>query len=253
MTASLTRIAGLALLAACVLPARADDKDTKPTHAAVKPADRDAKWWVDRHEKFVARAKKGDVDVVFLGDSITQGWEGNGREAWKQHFDPLKAANFGIGGDQTGHVLWRITTGKELEPISPKVAVVMIGTNNAGRDSAQQIAEGITAIVKEVRRQKPDVKVLVLGVFPRAGKRIDKEAKEAKADELHPKIKQINEIIAKLDDGKHVFYKDIGGKFLDENGNLPKAIMPDYLHLSKKGYAIWAEAIKDDVKKLLGK
>src|SRR5262249_13357491 len=161
---------------------------------------------------------------------------------WKDHFAPLKAGNFGISGDQTGHVLWRITAGKELEGITPKVAVVMIGTNNAGSHTAEQIAEGITAIVKALRPHKPDMNVLLLGVFPRGAKRPGKEAPEVKADELHPKIKEINALIAKLDDGKHVVYKDIGARFLDENGNLPKAIMPDYLHLSKKGYAIWADA-----------
>ena len=95
------------------------------------------------------------------------------------------------------------------------------------------------------------MKVLVLGVFPRAGTRIDKEAPRAAADQLQPKIKQINDILARLDDGKMVFYKDIGKKFLDEEGGLPREIMPDYLHLSTKGYQIWADAIKEDVEKLI--
>jgi lysophospholipase L1-like esterase len=243
-------LAGLGLAVCLVAVSRG--QDTKSGHAAAKPAERlKMEFWKKRHERFVERAKKGEVDILFLGDSITQGWEGKGKKVWAENFEPLKAANFGIGGDQTQHVLWRITEGKELEGIDPKVAVVMIGTNNAGSNSAAQIAEGIEAIVKELRRQKPKMKVLLLGVFPRAGKRPDKEATEVEAANLHPKIKQINEIIAKLDDGKNIKYLDIGGKFLDKEGNLPKEIMPDYLHLSEKGYGIWAGAIKAEVERML--
>jgi lysophospholipase L1-like esterase len=245
--------ASLALVVCCLAFARAeDDKKDKKNPAAVPIERLKLPFWATRHEKFQAVAKKGDTDVLFLGDSITQGWEGKGKKVWKETFAPLKASNFGIGGDQTGHVLWRITEGKELEGINPKVAVMMIGTNNTHGHSAEQIAGGTAAIVKELHRQKPRMKVLLLGVFPRANPReVGKEAKEATAKQLNPKIKQINDIIKKLDNGKTVFYKDIGGKFLDKEGNLPKAIMPDYLHLSEKGYQIWADAIKDDVQKLL--
>ncbi len=220
---------------------------------ATKPEPRKDKGWVARHEAFQAKAKAGGVDVLFLGDSITQGWEGNGREAWAKTFAPLKAANFGIGGDRTQHVLWRITEGKELEGIDPKVVVLMIGTNNIGSDSAEQIAEGVSAIVSEVRKQKPKAKVLLLGVFPRSGK----PAKELKTDsvataaELQPKVKAINERLAKLDDGKNVKYLDIGDKFLNPDGGLPKDNMPDFLHLSPKGYEIWADAIKKPVEQML--
>jgi lysophospholipase L1-like esterase len=211
--------------------------DAKP-NPATKLLNRD----IPRHKQFLKIVEKGDADVIFLGDSITQGWEGEGRKAWKENFAPLKAVNLGIGGDQTGHVLWRITEGKELEPIKPKAAVIMIGTNNMGGHSAEDIAGGITAIVKELRKQKPDMKILLLGIFPRSPKA---------TDPVRAKIKQTNEIISKLDDGKHVFYKDIGDKFLDKDGTLEKKIMPDFLHLSPEGYEIWADAIKDDLAKLL--
>jgi lysophospholipase L1-like esterase len=224
-------------------PARAEEKD----NPAVKLLNRD----VPRHKQFLEVAKKGDVDVLFLGDSITQGWEGAGKEEWKTNFAPLKAANFGIGGDQTGHVLWRITEGKELEGIQPKVAVIMIGTNNTGGHSAVDIAGGIEAIVAELHKQRPHCKILLLGVFPRSGPGVKKEDAVCPADKLQPKIKAINERIAKLDDGKTVIYKDIGAKFLNGEGGLPRDVMPDLLHLSPKGYAIWAEAIKPDVEKLL--
>jgi lysophospholipase L1-like esterase len=227
------------LLALCLAaPAAAQDAKDKDNPAA-KPLNRD----VPRHKQFLKVVAKGEADVIFLGDSITQGWEGSGKKAWAEHFAPLKAVNLGIGGDQTGHVLWRITEGKELGPIEPKVAVLMIGTNNMGSHSAEQIAGGVQAIVGELRKQKPRMKVLVLGIFPRSAKA---------ADKVRDKIKATNAILAKLADGKRVFYKDIGEKFLEPDGSLDKKVMPDFLHLSPKGYEIWATAIKDDLRKLLG-
>jgi lysophospholipase L1-like esterase len=210
-------------------------------HPATTPLDRKDKGWVGRHEKFLAIAKKGGVDVLFLGDSITHGWEG--QKAWKKYFEPRKAANFGIGGDQTGHVLWRLTEGKELEGITPKVAVLMIGTNNSGRDSAKQIAEGITLIVKTIQEKSPTTKVLLLGVFPRG---------EKAGTKIREKLADVNKIVAKLDDGgKTVKYLDIGSKFLQDDGSLSKDIMPDYLHLSPRGYEIWAEAITPTLTEML--
>lgn len=222
---------------------------------AVKPVPRDA-GWMKRHESFVERAKKGNVDVLFVGDSITQGWEGSGKAVWKQKFESWKPMNLGIGGDKTEHVLWRITEGKELEGINPKVIVMMIGTNNTGRDTPEQIAEGIEAIVKEFKKQRPEAKILLLGVFPRSGKggnTIPKEQTSVPTRDLHVKIPAINERIAKLDDGKTVKYLDIGKVFLDGKGDLPKSIMPDYLHLSPAGYEKWATAIENVVPEMMKK
>jgi lysophospholipase L1-like esterase len=237
-------VLGTAIFSVCKLGVAQEAKKS----TTVTPLERKDKGSVDRHEKFLAIAKKGDVDVLFLGDSITQGWGNNA--AWKKYFEPLKAANFGIGGDRTEHVLWRITEGKELEGIKPKVAVLMIGTNNVGGSSAEDIAAGVKAIVEQLHKAQPQMKVLLLGVFPRSGKKPSDPTKVAPAEQ-QPKIKAINDIIAKLDDGKTVVYMDIGGKFLDKDGNLPKEIMPDFLHLSAKGYDIWAEAIEGKVKELL--
>jgi lysophospholipase L1-like esterase len=242
---------------------------------------------IPRHKDFLNRIEqsKGAGDVIFLGDSITHGWEG--QKAWQEHFGSFKPVNLGIGGDQTGHVLWRITDGHELDHLSPKAAVIMIGTNNIGGHSAQQIAGGIQAIIEELKHQKPGIKVLVLGVFPRGGagdaersleqisaaiKPINEELKKEPPDlkrlnalvrnleqqrgtipaaKLNKKVAEINAIIAKLDDGKSVFYKDIGKEFLDSSGGLSGEIMPDYLHLSAKGYDIWGKAIKGDIEKLV--
>lgn len=214
--------------------------DYKPTHGAVKPVPRGSNW-TQRHEGFVALAKKGDADVVFLGDSITDDWRGKGQEVWKKVFEPMKAVNFGIGGDQTQHVLWRIQNG-ELDGIKPRVAVLMIGTNNMSAHSAEEIADGIKAIVQEIQQKTPETKVLLLGIFPRSPK---------PGDKVRDKIKTVNKTIAKLDDRKQVRYLDIGDKFLDETGNLPKEIMHDYLHLTPKGYEIEAEAILPVIKELM--
>lgn len=233
------------LFAALVLTLPVFAANQNPGNPAVNPVPRKDKGWTTRHQYFLAQAKKGDVDLLFLGDSITQGWEGAGKEVWAKTFAAHHhPANFGIGGDRTEHVLWRITEGKELEGINPRAAVLMIGTNNTGSNSAEQIAEGITAIVKELRRQKPDMQILLLGVFPRSAK---------PTDPARAKIKEINERIAKLDDGKHVHYLDIGPKFLEPDGTLSKDIMPDFLHLSPKGYQIWADAISPSLEKMFGK
>ena len=255
--------------------------------AADNPAAQKLNRDIPRHKDFLKRIEqsKGEGDVVFLGDSITHGWEG--QKAWQEYFGSFKPVNLGISGDQTGHVLWRITEGHELDQLKPRAAVIMIGTNNIGGHTAQQIAGGIKAIVEELKRQKPDIKVLVLGVFPRGSsadaersldqitegiKPINEELKKETPDvkrlnvlvrnleqqrgtipaaKLNKKVAQINALIANLDDGKTVFYKDIGKEFLDQDGGLSGKIMPDYLHLSAKGYDIWGKSIKDDLEKLV--
>ncbi|MBI3875099.1 MAG: GDSL family lipase [Verrucomicrobia bacterium] len=177
--------------------------------------------------------------MLFLGDSITAGWR-NQKPIWDAAFGKYKPANFGIGGDRTQHVLWRIQNG-ELDGIKPKAAVLMIGTNNSGQDSTEGIAKGITAIIKTLHEKSPHTKVLLLAIFPRG----------PMPSATREKLKAVNEIVAKLDDGKHVFYLDIGGKFLEADGTLTKEIMPDFLHLSAKGYQIWADAISDKLAELV--
>jgi len=194
-----------------------------------------------RHQGFLEIAKKGGVDFLLLGDSITDGWRGKGGKAvYAEHFEPLKAANFGIGGDRTQHVLWRLQNG-ELDGITPKLCMLMIGTNN-GKDSAEDVAAGITAIIKEIQKKSPTTKVLLLGIFPRG----------EKPNPGREKNDKVNTIVAKLDDGgKTVKYLDIGAKFMAEDKSISKDIMPDFLHLSEAGYKIWADAVLPTVKELL--
>src|SRR5260370_10405525 len=230
------RVVVLCLFGAGLVVAGVEAGEKK--NPATTPLNRDN----DRHKKFLAIAKKGGVEVLFLGDSITHGWEGQ-KKIWKKYFEPLKAANFGIGGDQTGHVLWRITEGGELEGITPKVSVLLIGPNKSGNQSAMQIAEGITLIVKTIKEKSPTTKVLVLGIFPRGPKA---------GTDIRKKLTDVNTIIAKLDDGgKTVKYLDIGSKFLQDDGSLSKDIMPDFLHLSARAYEIWAEAITPSLQDML--
>ncbi len=249
-----SRLLGLPVLALLILfQASAPADDTNP-NPAVKPAEH--KGTKARHDRFVERAKQGDVDVLFLGDSITQGWEGAGKAVWKTRYDSLKAANFGIGGDRTEHVLWRLTEGKELDGIQPKVVVLMIGTNNMGAANpsktgkvneksltASQIADGVTAIVKEIHKQVPKTKILLLAIFPRA---------EMPDSAARKKVEETNELIKKLDDGgKTVLYLDINNKLLDRDGALAPEIMPDYLHPNETGYKIWSRAIEKPLAELL--
>jgi lysophospholipase L1-like esterase len=187
------------------------------------------------HGKYVAQAKDGKARLVFLGDSITAGWARQ-PTIWEKAFGAYDPVNFGIGGDRTQHVLWRIENG-ELEVIKPKAVVLMIGTNNSGSDSAEDIAKGVTAIVDTIKAKQPQAKILLLAVFPRG------EKPTGKMGAANEKLKQVNATIAKLDDGKTVHFLDIGGKFPVVDGNLSAAAMPDFLHLSESGYQIWADAI----------
>jgi lysophospholipase L1-like esterase len=212
-----------------------------PKHSATTPAPRDA-GWMKRHESFNERVKKGNVDLLFIGDSITQGWEGAGKGVWEKFYGKRNAVNLGIGGDRTQHVLWRLENGN-IAGIKPKLAVIMIGTNNAGSNTSQEIADGVTAIVEKLRKDLPETKVLVLGVFPRGPGANDGARKVNEG---------ANALISKLADDKNVYYLDIGPKFTEADGKLSREIMPDLLHLNEKSYTIWAESIEPMVVKLMG-
>ncbi len=213
-------------------------------HSAVKSAPRGDQGWKDRAALLNQRIKDNpDARVLFIGDSITQGWEGAGQEAWEKFYGDRKAVNIGIGGDRTQHVLYRLENGN-LEGVKPEVAVVMIGTNNSnGEDNTPgQIAEGVAAIVGKLRATVPETKILLLAIFPRG-------------ENFNPqrgKLTQINQVLQQLHDGEHVHFLDLGHKFLRSDGVLPGEIMPDYLHLSPAGYQIWAEAMEPLLAKLLG-
>jgi lysophospholipase L1-like esterase len=196
----------------------------------------------ERHDKFLARIKEGPVGLLFLGDSITDAWPRRGKPSWDK-LAPYQPANFGISGDRTEHVLWRITHG-ELDGIDPKVVVLMIGTNNIGHfadEKPEWAAAGVQKILAVVHQKLPKAKVLLLAVFPRG----------AKDSDHRRKVEAMNRIISRYTDPRTV-YLDIGRVFLDAEGNLPKEIMPDALHPNEHGYDLWYEAMRPTLERLLG-
>ena len=204
--------------------------------------------WVARHEGFVAQAKQGGIDILFMGDSITDFWRNRGSNVWNQYYAPRHAANFGISGDRTQHVLWRMNNG-ELDGIKPKVVVLMIGTNNTGkernsdkiRNTVPETIAGVQAVVADIRARLPDSNILLLGIFPRGT--LD--------DPQRAEVALINTVIAKLDDGKMVRYLDINPKFIEADGTLPRGIMPDLLHPNAHGYQIWADAMEPTLDEMM--
>jgi beta-glucosidase len=224
--------------------APAQTKTQAPPEKTTEPAPRTGSW-MKTHERYLQRVQQGNIDLVFLGDSITQGWgdedrKGNGQEAWRRLYTPRHAVNLGIGGDRTQHVLWRIENG-EIDGIKPRALVLMIGTNNVKDNSAAEIADGITAIVRRLRAKLPETKILLLAVFPRG----------ENPGPAREKLAEVNDKISSLADDKMVVYLDIGKKFVSDEGSISKEIMPDFLHLSPQGYQIWADAIEPALAKLL--
>lgn len=196
-----------------------------------------------RHEGFVQRAQQGGIDLLLHGDSITDWWTQNSdnQAMFEKYFGDIKTANFAIAGDTTQGVLWGLHNG-EGQGFQPKAVMLMIGTNNAGSYSAPEIAEGIGADVLELRHDFPDAKILLLAIFPRS----------VPVDPIRDKIGEVNRIIQKLDDQKHVFYMDIGSRFLDDKGFfLPDTFRPDLLHPLARGYDIWGAAVKDKLAELM--
>lgn len=223
------------------------------TQASVTPVDRpDQNWWMPRHQAVLERVAKGNVDIIMIGDSITHGWENAGKEVWDQYYAKRNAVNMGFSGDKTQQVLWRLEHG-EVNNINPKLAVLMIGTNNSNGNeyTSEQIADGVKAIVCQLRTRLPNTKILVLAIFPRgdATERKDKAA-DASYNPQWEKNDKANKMIAKIADNKTIYYLDINKDFLNKKGELPRDVMPDLLHPNKKGYEIWAKAMEPMVVKL---
>ena len=201
----------------------------------------------ERHVAFVEEARRGGIECLLMGDSITDWWRRAGLEVYEANFGELDCANFGIAGDRTQGVLWRMQNG-ELEGYSPKLMMLMIGTNNLSArnrtpNTPTEIAMGIATIVNTFRVTFPDAKVLLLGVFPRGAD---------PGDAYRESIRQINTLIANLDDGAHVRFMDIGDRFLASDGSIPVEIMADGLHPTTRGYEIWAEAVMPTFREMLG-
>lgn len=199
-------------------------------------------WWLARHERKLEEAKQG-ADIVFLGDSITQGWETAGRDAWRDHFSTRRALNLGFGGDSTQHVLWRLEHG-ELDGVDPKLVVLHIGTNNARHSEATpaQIAAGVEEIVKLIHLKAPSAKVLLHAIFPRG---------PDANDPVRKRCQEISLTLRRRATTMRAEFLDIGALLMAQDGTISKDIMPDLLHLSAEGYEIWAKALLPAIDRLL--
>ncbi|HBC88677.1 MAG TPA: GDSL family lipase [Lentisphaeria bacterium] len=198
------------------------------------------KYWLPTHFGFVKESKKGNVDVLFFGDSITKGWSGAGKEIWEKNYKPLKGLNIGIGGDTTRQTLWRIDH-EALDGIQPKVVVLMIGVNNifTGTGTDEEIAKGVAEVLKQIQAKCPKSKILLLGVLP-----LGNEAQSART-------KIINGMLAKLEAGP-VKFMDMSGKFTDANGKvLPDLYSKDQVHLAQPGYVVWDETMMPVLKEMM--
>ena len=212
------------------------------TNTAIAPVSKAGKaTWLARHQAMNARAQQGRVGLIYVGDSIVEGYERQGKDTWDRYYAPRQALNLGISGDRTEHVLWRLTHGN-LAGIAPTLAIVMIGQNNGGRNTADEIGAGVTAVVQTIRATLPTTKILLLAIFPR----------RAKPTAERVVLAQASGIAAQLADNHTIFYRNINQLFLRPDGSIPAALMPDFEHPSAQGYRLWAEAIEPTVAALMG-
>lgn len=233
-----------ALLCGGVTIRAAEVPNSESMQLATTPDDRlGEEWWKKRHDEKLALVKEGGWEVAFIGDSITHGWEGHGKETWEKYYGDRKAINIGYSGDRTEHVLWRLDHG-ELDGYQPKVAVIMIGTNNTGHrmDAPEVIATGVIRILQRIQEISPQTKVLLLGIFPRSAEATDPQREN---NDL------ANAMLEKMGNDETVFFLNINDAFLTEDGVLTKEVMPDLLHPEAAGYATWAEAMEPTLAKLL--
>ncbi|MFZ5551226.1 MAG: GDSL-type esterase/lipase family protein [Pseudomonadota bacterium] len=207
-------------------------------------------WWLPRHERKLAEKRQliaagTPPDVVFIGDSITEGWEKDGQQVWAEHYAKYNALALGFGGDRTENVLWRLQHG-EIDGIAPKVVVLMIGTNNTGHraENPETTAAGIKRLLDEIHQRLPATKVLLLAIFPRGDK---------PDDGLRVLNERVNKIIAGFADGRTVHFLNVNNDLLEPDGSLSKDTMPDLLHPNAKGYAIWQRTMAPVLQALLAR
>lgn len=230
----------LSLTASLSVADQAKASGTTPSPRAIEYSWMSVETWNKMQAEDVAIAEKGGVDLLFVGDSITAGWNW---DIWQKNFSQYNPANFGIGGDHTGNLLWRLQNGDKGK-LKPKAVVLLIGVNNFGHlnETPQQVFEGIKAVVKNLRKNYPKAKILVNGVFP---------FEESATSPKRAMVKEVNALVATLDDNKHVFVKDYGYLFLQADGTISKDTMGDFLHPTAKGYQIWVDAMLPDIQKLM--
>lgn len=217
------------------------------THSAITPAEKTSNAWL----KILDRVKQGNADMIFLGDSITSGWNGKGKKVWDQYYTPRNAINIGVGGDRTQNVLWRLENGA-VDGLNPKLAVLLIGTNNCRDNSVDETVDGTKAICAQLRTRLPKTKILMLAIFPRGNSRNKRRLDQnAIMNVQWETVNQVSKLASEIADNKNIYFLDINKSILNEDGILTREMMPDLLHLSEKGYKVWAEAMEPTVKKLM--
>jgi lysophospholipase L1-like esterase len=223
------------------------------TPSTLVPVTQNRDWriydWAERHAACVALMKTRQPEIVMLGDSITHFWGGEpvggrrtGADVWDRFFAGRRVVNLGYGWDRTENVLWRLTHG-EFEDVSPKVVVVLIGTNNIDLNTPDEIAAGITAICVELHRRAPAARILLLSIFPRG----------ATPDAMRANVGAVNERIARLDGKGGVSYLDLVKTFVQADGTISSDVMYDFLHPTAKGYAMWAAAMEPTLNRLMAR
>lgn len=243
---SLRWILVLGLVSSWTIAAGAEDATTaaspgEKVNEAVIPMPGGSDTWHERHQAMNARAKEGNVDLVYIGDSIVGNRKWEGKPVWDHYYARRNGTILGISGDRTQQVLWRLQNGN-IDGISPRLAIVMIGQNNGPFNTGEEIGAGVTAIVQTLREKVPETKILVLAIFFRGEKPTEERAVLTKA----------NEIASKLADGEHVFYMDVNYLFLQPDGSIPASLMPDFEHPNEEGHRVWAAAIEPMVAELMG-
>lgn len=216
--------------------------DESNKYETVNPVPRTG-WWLERFEEVNARVRRAqDTELIFIGDSITQRWEweNGGAAVWEEYYGHRKALNLGFGGDRTQNVLWRLEQGN-IQGLNPKVAVLMIGTNNARHNTSEETATGIVAICRKLRSKLAETKILLLAIFPRG----------ERPNELRAKNEGASRLARKIADGKMIHYLDIGSEFLEPDESISKEMMFGYIHPTPKGYRVWAEAMEPKLAELL--
>jgi len=236
-------------------PNATNDSTVRPARGFRAPADQPAprsdKNSLLAHEELVQKAKKGGVDVYFIGDSITRRWGTKDPqyremlENWNTNFFGWNAGDFGWGADLTQNILWRLENG-ELDGVNPKIIVILAGINNVGtrpggKEKVEDITRGLKAIVRVAQEKAPGATIVLTGIFPRN----DNMA-------VIPEINQINENLARMADGKKIRYINVNDKLADQDGKLFPGMSRDRLHPTVKGYQIWADALKPIFTEILG-
>ena len=230
-----------AVVATSVVGCRSARVSRAEVNRAAIPAPRRARWWRARHQALSKRASAERYRILFVGDSITDGWHDVGAPVWRMHYGN-HALNFGLGGDRTEHLLWRLEH-SDLSALGAQVVVVLIGTNNLDRDSPQQVAQGVARVVATIHKKLPGAQIVLLSIFPRG----------ESPNPLRRRAAAASRIARRLCPERYVHHLDIGARFVGRNGRISPAIMPDFLHLSARGYALWAKAMAPTIATLLGR